>query len=59
MPSVALINAVITMIQVVAELGKQAGMDEREMNRHFYESWAKIEGKDPDSLPDAGSPTDG
>ena len=47
-------NAIIALIHIIAELGKQAGMTQEQINQHFLDSWNKLQTQDPDKLPDAG-----
>lgn len=47
-------NAIIGLIQLVAELAKQAGMTQEQINQHFLNSWQKLQEETPDKLPDAG-----
>lgn len=51
-------SAVIALIQVVAELGKQAGMTQEEINQHFLSSWSKLQEQPPEELPDAEAPAE-
>jgi len=46
-------TAIITLIQVVAELAKQQGLTIEQMNQHFLESWQKVQDRPASELPDA------
>ena len=46
-------TAIVTLIQVVAELAKQHGMTVEQVNQHFLESWKKVQDRPASELPDA------
>ena len=46
-------TAIVTLIQVIAELAKQQGLTIEQMNQHFLESWKKVQDRPSSALPDA------
>ena len=45
--------SIIALIQIIAELAKQQGMTLEQMNKHFLESWQKVQDRPANELPDA------
>ena len=44
--------SIIALIQIIAELAKQQGMTLEQMNKHFLESWKKVQDRPAGELPD-------